>query len=48
MSAKDYPNQPYDLNKTKEDIEREQILENEARIKARSKEIAEMIKRQNK
>lgn len=48
MPVKEYPNQPYDLNKTKEDIEREQILETESKIKARNKEIAEIIKRQNK
>lgn len=46
MPIKDYPSQPYDLDKTKEEIEKERILETEAKIRERNKEIAKMIKKE--
>ena len=44
--TQEYPKQPYILYDSSEEKEEKQILEKEEKIKARNKEIAEMLKRQ--
>lgn len=48
QSAMEYVKEPYDFTSTAEERKLKEIQENEARIRARNREIAEILKNKNK